>query len=525
MMPTRQEAAVNSLKPAVLIQACHDYDAERIRMIVREGLDELQLKPYGRTLLKPNVVASGKLFPHAYTRAEFVEGVLKALLDRGEAIEELAVGERCGITMPTRYAFSGADYYSLNKRVPGLVLRHFEEEPQVQIPLYHQGRLRDFLFTPRSVASADFLVNCPKFKAHPWTTVTFSLKNYIGLQDDRHRLIDHDHALNRKVADLQYIAQPQLIAIDAIEAGQGRMLTPLPFDLGLVLLGNNQVAFDSVCCHILGIDPLAVDHIRLAHERGFGPVDLKKITIGGNVSLAEARERAQGFKRGLIRVEDYFQGTNIQAYAGPPPGEDEDYCWGGCPGALEEAIEILRVIDSATDKKMPPLHLVFGRYEGPINASAEEKVIFIGDCAQFRGSIAGNDVEIQSLYVDRNEKDPRHAKSEDIFGKLVRTGANLFVARNKNVIRLKGCPVSVSEQVFALMHLGHLQNPFLVPSIAAPFVSSYLSWRTRALFKRITGQRYHTEGPAFRGQARPLLNLPSPERDGDRSSNTEKKES
>ena len=42
----------------------------------------------------------------------------------------------------------------------------------------------------------------PKFKAHPWTTVTFSMKNYIGIQDDRHRLIDHDQKLNEKVADL-----------------------------------------------------------------------------------------------------------------------------------------------------------------------------------------------------------------------------------------------------------------------------------------------------------------------------------
>ena len=49
------------------------------------------------------------------------------------------------------------------------------------------------------------------------------MKNYIGIQDDRHRLIDHDHRLNEKVADLQYIIQPQFIAIDAITAGEGRM--------------------------------------------------------------------------------------------------------------------------------------------------------------------------------------------------------------------------------------------------------------------------------------------------------------
>ena len=45
------------------------------------------------------------------------------------------------------------------------------------------------------------------------------MKNYIGIQDDRHRLIDHDHRLDEKIADLQYILQPQFIAIDAITAG------------------------------------------------------------------------------------------------------------------------------------------------------------------------------------------------------------------------------------------------------------------------------------------------------------------
>ena len=147
------------------------------------------------------------------------------------------------------------------------------------------GRLRDYIFIPEVVTKTDFFVNCPKFKAHPWTTVTFSMKNYIGFQDDRHRLIDHDHHLNQKVADLQYIIQPKFIAADAIIAGEGRMLTPLPYDMKLIIMGNNQVAFDAVCCQIIGIDPLSVEHIRLAYERGFGPVDLSQIDITGDVSL------------------------------------------------------------------------------------------------------------------------------------------------------------------------------------------------------------------------------------------------
>src|SRR5690606_18785865 len=97
-----------------------------------------------------------------------------------------------------------------------------------------------------------------------------------------------------------------------------------------------------------------IDHIRFAHEHGFGPMDLAAIDITGDVTFEEARARADGFQVGLQRVEKYFEGSHITAYAGPPPEpERTDYCWGGCPGALEEAIEILRLYDAECDQKMP----------------------------------------------------------------------------------------------------------------------------------------------------------------------------
>lgn len=495
-------------QPTVILRDCRSYEVEKIRGLVRDGLDAMGLRPFGRVLVKPNVVIAGPLFPNAFTRPEFTEGLLLGLRDRAENLSELAVGERCGITMPTRYAFSQAGYYELAERVQGTKLYCFEEEPQVEIPLYHPGRLRDSLYTPRPVAAADFFVNAPKFKAHPWTTVTFSLKAYIGIQDDRHRLIDHDHLLNRKVADLQYIVQPQFIAIDAITAGEGRMLTPLPFELGLVVMGNNQVAFDALCCHIIGIDPLSVEHIRLAHERGFGPVSLSEIRIEGDLGLADAQRRAAGFRTGLIRVDDYFKGTQISAYGGPPPGTEHDYCWGGCPGALEEAIEILRVVDRQTDAKLPKTHIVFGKHQGRIDAQPGERVIFIGDCAEYEGEIAGRPVQIASTYRDRSTLDPLKAKDADIFAKMIQTNVEMLRRRNEPVLRLHGCPVSVAEQVLTLVSLGKLDNPYLKPDLAIPFTFSYLSSKTRILARRLFGEPYNVPGPAPRGAARPAQNRP-----------------
>jgi len=494
-------------RPTVILRHCDAYNAARIQRIAEDGLDLLGLRPHGRTLVKPNVVASGPRFPHAYTRPEFTEGVLRALRSRARNLTELAVGERCGITMPTRFAFDQAGYYDLQERLPDVKLYHFDEVPQVEIPLYHPERLRDSFFTPEPVAKADFFVNCPKFKAHPWTTVTFSMKNYIGIQDYRHRLLNHDQKKKKKVADLQYIVQPQFIALDAITAGEGRRLTPIPFQLDMVIMGDNQMAFDAVCCHIIGVDPLSVPHLRLAYERGFGPVDIKDINIVGDVSLEDAKRRAKGFRVGLIRVEEYFQGTNIQAYGGAPPSDTTDYCWGGCPGAMEEAVEIVRLFDDKTDEKLPKMHVVFGKYDGEINAKPGERIVFIGDCAEFKGTVAGKPIAVESLYVDRSKKTPDNAKAPDAFVKMAEVNLEFLKRRNDDVLRIAGCPVSVSEQVLALVRLGNLRDPFLDRSQATAFVSAYFKRATMTMIQRSLGQPYQIAGATLRGAARPEQNL------------------
>jgi len=493
-------------KSKVIIRHCDAYDAERIRAIVREGMEELDLRPRGRTLLKPNLVTAGPRFEHAFTRPEVTEGVLLALRDRDEGkMTELAVGERCGITVPTRHAFTSSGTEAMCRRLK-VKRYYFEEEPQVEIPLSHEGRLRDYLFTPEPVAKCDFFVNVPKFKAHPWTTVTFGNKAYIGIQDDRHRLIDHDAKLNEKIGDLQYIIQPELLVIDAITAGEGRMLTPTPRTLNLIIMANNQCALDAVCCNIIGINPFTVEHIRLAHDRGFGPLDLNEIEISGDVSLAEAQKRAEGFEVGLIRVEKYFEGTSITAYSGPPPAtEGKDYCWGGCPGAIEEAIEILRKIDEQADAKMPRLHVVFGNYTGGIDFKEGEKVVFIGDCAQWKGKLGSDLVSVESLYKQRSTLDPYTIEGEDILAKISRTKKILKEAEGKPSLRLHGCPVSVTEQLLVLVKLAGANDPTNDKNGAF----AYLKWRGVMAVKNLFGHKYQIHGPTERGEAAPDVSEPA----------------
>ncbi|MCK5440193.1 MAG: DUF362 domain-containing protein, partial [Gemmatimonadetes bacterium] len=258
----------------VLIMRCDSYDAARIAGLVNEGMQELGVRPSGRVLLKPNaVIAQREGFPHAFTRPEFLDGVLTATKDHAQDLTELSVGERSGITIPTRFCFKEAGYPSVIQK-HSVKAHYFDEAKQVPVQLRREGRLRDMIYVPKPIADCDFLINLPKFKAHPWTRLTLSLKNFIGLQDDRHRLVDHNSHLEQKIVDLQEIIQPHFIAVDAIVAGQKMMLTPTPFPMGAIVMGTNSCAVDTVCCHMVNVDPHDLIHLRLASERGFGPMTL-----------------------------------------------------------------------------------------------------------------------------------------------------------------------------------------------------------------------------------------------------------
>ena len=118
----------------VIIRRCENYDPSRIAGIIKEGMEELGIRPYGRVLLKPNVViAHKKYFPNAFTRKEFLDGVLSACKELGSDINDLSVGERSGIVIPTRFNFKQAGYLEIIKR-HNVKTHYFDEERHIPFP-------------------------------------------------------------------------------------------------------------------------------------------------------------------------------------------------------------------------------------------------------------------------------------------------------------------------------------------------------------------------------------------------------
>ncbi|HMK36992.1 MAG TPA: DUF362 domain-containing protein [Desulfomonilaceae bacterium] len=448
------------MKHKVLIMRCDTYDPGKIAGIITDGLAELGVRPSGRILFKPNcVIAHPDLFPHAFTRREFLEGVVLAFRQAGEDIDELAVGERSGITVPTRFCFKNAGYNEIIRR-HRLKTYYFDESRQVIRKLTSPERLRDEIFVPEPLVKSNFLVNLPKFKAHPWTRLTLSLKNFVGLQDDRHRLVDHNSFLEHKIADLQEIVQPSFIAVDAIVSGQKMMLTPTPFHMGAIVMGTNSCAVDTVCSHMVHVEPRDVVHLRLASERGFGPMRLDDIEITGDFPLEEVRARCTSFEMCMEHIDDYFGAEgNLTCMVGSfPEDHSPDYCWGGCPGALQEAMHIFKMYYPDVLQTMGRTRYVVGKIEGPLNLSPDEKVLFVGDCTSWEGIIDGKTVKIESTYRSTHEIDAHRTPSNDMLLKIMGSLFSCFVNRGSRYFHAKGCPVSVATHINYLSSIGNIRN-------------------------------------------------------------------
>ncbi len=480
----------------VLIQHCEGYDPDRIRQVIGEGMDALGIRPEGRTLVKPNlVVAHPRFYPQAFTRPEFIDGLLGALKERSEAVTELALGERSGITVPTRLSAKEVGYFPVMRR-HRVRMYYFEEWPSVEYRLTQPGALRPYIMIPEPVARTDFLVNAPKLKAHAWTKMTCALKNYIGIQDSGHRMIDHDFRLERKIADLNHVLPQRFIAVDAITAGELTMMTPAPRDLNLILMGTNPVAVDVVAAAIIGLDPLEVEHVRVSGEQGLGPLSLSDITTAGDVTLIQAQQRARGFRLSIEKVDKVFNDrSNLRMYVGPPPTESGvGYCWGGCPGALYEAVESLRRSwDADVYHNVRPLHYVFGAYEGKIDAKPGERVIFMGDCSTWRGEIFGKQIEVPSTYKSHKDLNPRRdRKPIDLVLKIVGHFIKRIRYAGQPHIKITDCPVTVAEHYLILAFMGGAPNPYLEPEIVLRYAANYIVvtlvrfWRVRllGLFRR-----------------------------------------
>ena len=129
------------------------------------------------------------------------------------------------------------------------------------------------------------IVHLPTMKTHVFTTMTGAMKNAFGGLLHRKRHWTHS-VIHETLVDLLAIQQeihPGIFAVmDGTFAGDGPGPRAMRWHVkNRILAGSDQVAIDAVAAYMMGLDPLDLKFIRLAHERGLGCGDVTQIQVVG----------------------------------------------------------------------------------------------------------------------------------------------------------------------------------------------------------------------------------------------------
>ena len=129
------------------------------------------------------------------------------------------------------------------------------------------------------------IVQLPTMKTHVFTTMTGAMKNAFGGLLHRKRHWTHS-VIHETLVDLLAIQKeihPGIFAVmDGTFAGDGPGPRAMRWHIkNRILASADQVAIDAVAAYMMGLDPLELRFIRLAHERGLGCGDVREIQVAG----------------------------------------------------------------------------------------------------------------------------------------------------------------------------------------------------------------------------------------------------
>jgi len=137
----------------------------------------------------------------------------------------------------------------------------------------------------RDVLESEILIAAPVAKSHGSAGVSLSIKGMMGLIWDRW-IMHVRYDLHASIVDLASLLKPQLVVVDATRvlstegpAGPGKVLK-----MNTVIASADMVAADAQTVRMFEwygrrFEPRQVKHIRIAHERGLGRMDVENLTV------------------------------------------------------------------------------------------------------------------------------------------------------------------------------------------------------------------------------------------------------
>lgn len=332
------------------------------------GLPDL-INARSRVLIKPNLCRPEASGTGTITDCRVTEAVTKIVLELRP--QSVIIGEGAG----AGYDFSGSTSTEDAFRISGTAhvahqlgveLRNLNRDKWEEVTV-SKPYVMDKVKIARTVMESDVVISLPVLKTHLRTIITLSLKNTKGVLPGAEKRKTHALGLDKAIADLNSVAKPSYVVVDALAGMQGLWEYPQDrIELGLILAGQEPCAVDTVGTYLMGFSPSQIMHLQYFAARQKQKADLDHVEIVGE-SLETHRKN---FKPGYAVLQTRYPGVHII--------EGESAC-SGCYGELMGALTAMKAF--ADGASLDELTVVLGNPRED-EVSATNNTVVLGKCAR-----------------------------------------------------------------------------------------------------------------------------------------------
>ncbi|MFH1331916.1 MAG: DUF362 domain-containing protein [archaeon] len=271
------KVAVIKTKPETVLQ-----DYKRVMNLA----DYKKALPKNKPLVLKLNLSWSLYYPACSTEPWQLEGAVKTLREDGykeiypvenrTVVTDVWKGAKGNKWLPILQKY-GLKYYPLTQA------RWVKYKPKHEMlamdEIFKEGTWIPEMFKGKNV------MHLPTMKTHGHTTITGAMKNAFGglITMKRHHCHKDIHEILVDLLTIQKEIHPKLFAVmDGTVAGDGA--GPRTMDVKIknyILASEDQVAIDAISAKMMGFDPMKIDFIRIAHDKGLGVGDPKQIDVVG----------------------------------------------------------------------------------------------------------------------------------------------------------------------------------------------------------------------------------------------------
>lgn len=241
------------------------------------GLEKV-VSDYPSILIKPNFCGGVPGERGSHTSVAVLEVLLELL---SPFKKKLFIGEADGSFNWADQVFSSLSIHDLAKRYGAQVV-NLSKGPSLELTVPQPLSLKTVRVSRLLMECA--IISVAALKTHPWTGVTFSMKNMYGAVYEQEKALLHA-GLDKNIVDITKVVRPNLCLVDGIYAVKrggfkyGVWVGYPPEKMDLIVAGYDPVATDVVCTGLLGRDPRQTNYIELAAAQKLGFNDPSQIEV------------------------------------------------------------------------------------------------------------------------------------------------------------------------------------------------------------------------------------------------------